>query len=182
MNDSSSGLPFEYTVTEQNPLLLTARRVTLVAVYVLWAAMLLALGFSLQLPVSYFAIIPISLWPIVSFSWKRTKIEYEYSYFDGILTVARVRGGCSRRVLTRVSLKDFDAVYPCDEEYVARAEQYGAGKIIFAASSQNAESLCVALWKDERNVRYALYFEPNERAIRILRAGNYTATTALKKS
>ena len=183
MSDLSagSGIPFEYTVAEQNSKILTLRRIALIAFYAVWGVGLTALGLLFQLPIAFVAVVAISLWPIISLSWRYTKIEYEYSYFDGRLTVSRILGGRSRRVLTEVPLKRVAAIYPCEEEYIARAEQFGAGKTIMAASSVDAENLCVALWTDENDVKTALYFEPNDRAVRIMRNENYTATTALKK-
>ena len=178
---SSSGIPYEHTVAEQKTKLFTLKCASLVAFYILWSAALLLIGLWLQLPIAFVALVPLSLWPIVSLTWRWTRIEYEYSYFDGTLTVSRVLGGKSRKVLCEVVIKSLTAVYPCEEEYIARAEQYGANKIVMAASSTDATDLCVALWCDENDTKYALYFEPNDRAVRILRDENYIATTALRK-
>ena len=183
MSDFStgSGIPFEYTVAEQASKHLTLRRVALIVFYILWVVTCILVGLlASQLLISV-ALLACTLWPIISFSWRYTKIEYEYSFFGGVLTVSRILGGKSRRVLCEVSLKNLAAVYPCEEEYIARAEQFGASKTIMAASSADAENLCVALWCDENDAKYALYFEPNERAVRIIKNENYTATTALKK-
>ena len=176
-----SGIPFEYTISEQDQRRLLWKRASLIAAYAVWAIALLLVGIAITAPPALVILIPLTLWPIISLSWRITQVEYEYSYFDGTLTVSRVLGGKSRKVLTEVAIKAFTAVYPCEEEYIARAEQYRADKIIFAASSQDAPNLCVALWQDERETKYALYFEPNEKAIRLLRTGNYAATTALRK-
>ena len=183
MSDFStgSGIPFEYAIAEQQNKGLTLRRIALIAVYVLWSVVCILIGLlASQLLISV-ALLACTLWPIISFSWRYTKIEYEYSFFGGVLTVSRILGGKSRRVLCEVDIKGLSAVYPCDDEYIARAEQFGASKTIMAASSVDAENLCVALWCDENDAKYALYFEPNERAVRIMKNENYTATTALKK-
>ena len=178
---TGSGIPFEYTVAEQQNKSLTLRRIALIAFYILWSVACVLIGLLAKEPLLAVALLAISLWPIISFSWRYTRIEYEYSFFGGTLTVSRILGSRSRRVLCEVAIKKLEAVYPCEEEYIARAEQFGASKTIMAASSVDAETLCVALWTDENDTKYALYFEPNERAVRIMKNENYTATTALKK-
>lgn len=178
LNQSTSSL--EYTVAEQKSSFLRLKRITLIAVYILWALLLLAAGLLAGQIVVFAAFIPVTLWPLIAFSWRRTKVEYEYSFFGGTLTVSRVLGGRSRRLLTEVALKDLEAVYPCTEEYIERAERFGAEKIIMAASSEQADALCVALWRDENDTKIALYFEPNERAVRLMRSENYSATSTLK--
>ena len=158
MSDFSTiaGIPFEYTVAEQQNKGLTLRRIALIAVYILWSAACILIGLLASQLLISIALLACTLWPIISFSWRYTKIEYEYSFFGGVLTVSRILGGKSRRVLCEVSLKNLAAVYPCEEEYIARAEQFGAGKTIMAASSVDAENLCVALWTDESDTKYAL--------------------------
>lgn len=183
MNDSGfcAGIPFEYTVSEQKGPTLIKKRIALLATYAVCAIALLLIGIAVSAPPALIVIIPLTLWPIIALSWRITQVEYEYSYFDGRLTVSRILGGRSRKALAEVAIKSLAAVYPCDDEYIARAEQYRADKIIFAASSQDAPNLCVALWQDEEDTKHALYFEPNEKAARILRHENYTATTALRQ-
>ena len=182
MQDSinSSVVALEYTVAEQKSKFLCLKRIALVAIYILWALLLLAAGLLTGQIVVFAAFVPITLWPLITFSWRRTKVEYEYSFFAGTLTVSRVLGGRSRKMLTEVALKDLEAVYPCTDEYIERSERFGAEKIIMAASSEQAAALCVALWRDENDTKIALYFEPNERAVRLMRSENYSATSSLK--
>lgn len=182
MNDSTVGAaaPFEYTVSEQKTGFLLFKRISLIAVYILWAAILLVAGLLTGQLLVFAVFVPITLCPLIAFSWRRTKVEYEYSFFAGTLTVSRILGGKSRRILTEVALKNLQAVYPCEGDYIERAERFGAKKIVMAASSENAERLCVALWTDENDTKTALYFEPNDRAVRLMHSENYSATSALK--
>ena len=178
VNPSTSTL--EYTVAEQKSTFLRFKRIALIVFYILWAVLLLAAGVLAGQILVFVVFVPITLWPLIVFSWSRTKVEYEYSFFSGTLTVSRVLGGRSRKMLTEVAFKDLEAVYPCEGEYIDRAERFGADRVIMAASSEQADGLCVALWTDESGTKNALYFEPNERAVRLMRSENYSATSALK--
>ena len=65
-------------------------------------------------------------------------------------------------------------MYACDDEQ-PRIDAFSPEKVVFAASDENAPDLCAALWTDEDGVRRALFFEPNEKAIKILKYYNMSA-------
>ena len=94
-----------------------------------------------------------------------------------MLTVTRILGNRTRRKLCSVEIRRFSAVYPCEGEYVPRIESYGAKRPIFAASAVDAEGLYAALWVDEKDRKRALFFEPDDRMLRIMRSRNITAVT-----
>ncbi|MBE6601869.1 MAG: hypothetical protein E7637_05120 [Ruminococcaceae bacterium] len=176
----ANGAPYEYTVSEAKSKTLLFKKITLVAVYCLWAVAWFSVGLMTKLLVPFLALVPLSLWILVFLTWRYTQIEYEYSYFTGILTVNKILGSRSRKQLAKITIRDLTAVYPCDEEYAARIEAFGENKTVFAASSENAPNLYAALWTDESGVKHALYFEPNEKAIKILKYYNITAVTMRK--
>lgn len=176
----SNSAPYEYTVAEQKSKALLFKRVTLIAIYVLWAAAWLILGIAVRIIAPLLAFIPLTLWILVFFTWRRTQVEYEYSFFAGALSVSRVLGGRSRRLLIEVSIRDLASVYPCDQEYAAHIDAYGAERIVFAASSSESEKLYAALWNDEDSGKHVLYFEPDEKAIKIIRYYNVSALSLRK--
>lgn len=177
-NDSgfgANGIPYEYAVAEAKTAKLKMKKLAMIAAYVLWGAVALIGGASTNiLPILCF--IPLTIWIFVFLTWKYTQIEYECSFFSGKLTVSKILGEKTRKKMTEVNLRDLSAVYPCNEENLARAEAFGAKNRIFAASSPNAENLYVALWEDpETKTRNVLFFEPNEKAIKIIKYYNMSA-------
>ncbi len=170
-----SGAPYEYTVAEAKSRTLTFKKITLVALYVLYAATLLLVGGAFELIVPLLALIPITLWMLVFFTWRLTQVEYEYSFFGGTLTVCRVLGGRTRRVLAEVTLRELSSVCVCDDRGALCIERFDPEKTVFAASSPNAPDLCAALWSEEDGTRKCLYFQPNEKAVKILRYYNRAA-------
>ena len=171
----SAGVPFEYTVRQKKPPTLVAKRISLVLFYVLWTLGLVLLGISFGLIAPLLALIPLSLWVWVFLTWRLTQVEYEYSYFAGKLTVSRILGGRSRRVLCEITLRHLVSIRPCTEDAIARAESFGVSKPILAASSTDAPDLYVALWEEDGE-RGVLYLEPNEKALKIIKNYNMSAT------
>ena len=171
----SNSTPYEYTVSEQKGRSLLFKRIALITIYVLWAFAWVILGAALRIIAPLLAFIPLTLWMLIFFTWRYTQVEYEYSFFSGILTVSRVLGGRSRRTLTEVTLRDLESVCPCNDENAARIDGFLAEHTVFAASSAQSDGLYAAMWNDEESGKQILYFEPNEKALKIIRYYNVSA-------
>ena len=171
------GSVYEQAVAQKNSAAVRFKRITFMFLYALCGAILLFLGFRFKLVLLSVEIAALLIWALVLFTWRLTKVEYEYVLFDGMLTVTRILGNRSRRRLCSVEIRHLSAVYPCEGEYVARIESWGARRALFAASSVDAEGLYAALWIDEKECRRVLFFEPDDRALRIMRSRNITAVT-----
>ena len=76
----------------------------------------------------------------------------------------------------KVRIQNFSAVFAATELNQSKIEAFAPEKTIFAASAATAENLWVALWEDAESGKHmALYFEPNEKAIKILKYYNASA-------
>lgn len=177
--NNSAGIPYEYTVKQKKTVVLTLKRVSLIVFYTLWALLLLLIGLRVRLIVPFLALVPLSIWGWVFFTWRFTQVEYEYSYFAGTLTVSRILGGRSRKRLAEITLRDLIFVRPCTEEAITRVESMQTQKPILAASSIDSPDLYVALWSEDDD-RRALYFEPTDKALKIIRSHNLSATSIAK--
>ena len=175
--NTSTDAPYEYAVRQKSTV--AVKRVTLIVGYVLWAVALLLLGVKIKLILPLLALTPLSLWAIVFLTWRWTQVDYEFSYFAGTLTVSRILGGRSRKVLAEIPLRDLISVRPCTEETAARAEATTTERPLFAISSTDAEGIYIALWNDD-DARRILYFEPTDKALRIIRSCNFSATSGMK--
>lgn len=168
----SGGVPYEYVVAEQRSPRLVLKKVGLILLYVIWGLGLLILGGVIKLILPLLAFIPITLWMLIYFTWPLTQVAYEYSFFGGELRVSRILGERRRRELVSVKLRELDAVRFCDGGEADALARFSPQKVIFAASSQEAPRLAVAIWKNEREERTALYLELDDKALRILRCYN----------
>ena len=170
----SSGAPFEYAVAEAKNKALKLRKTLLILGYIVYVVVFFAIFVSINIFMCAFVLI--SSIAVVWLTWRFTQIEYEYSFFAGELTVNRILGNRTRKNLTKVRIQAFSAVFAATELNQSKIEAFAAEKTIFAASEAKAENLWVALWEDaESGKRQALYFEPNEKAIKILKYYNASA-------
>ena len=172
----SSGAPFEYTVAEANNKALKTKKLLFIAAYVAYGAIILGLGASTKLLLPLMCFIPLSLWIIIWLTWRFTQVEYEYSFFSGALTVNRILGNRTRKKMMESRIQAFSAIFQATEANQSKIGAWGAENTIFAASEAGAENLWVALWEDaESGKRCILYFEPNEKAVKILKYYNASA-------
>jgi hypothetical protein len=170
----SSGAPFEYTVAEAKNKALKTKKALFLTAYVLFVLVVFAILSSIN--PYLIALVPVTLWMVIWLTWRFTQVEYEYSFFSGELTVNRILGNRTRKNLMKVRIQNFSAVFAATELNQSKIEAFAAEKTIFAASEATAENLWVALWEDaESGKRMALYFEPNEKAIKILKYYNASA-------
>lgn len=184
MNDLGigSGMAYEYVVAEKKSMTLFCKRISLILVYILWAVGFLLLGMTTKLLVPLMAMIPLTLWILVFLTWRFTQIEYELSFFSGVLTVSRIYGGRTRKRLAEITIRDLEGIYPCEEPYTQKINSFGHEKEIFAAGSPDSPNLWAALWKDEEGTKHILWFEANEKALKIFRFYNSSALSAKKPS
>ena len=123
----SSDSSYQYTVAEQTSPRLRAKRVGLIALYVAWCVLFLAVGTTLRIVAPLLALIPITTWILVFLTWRYTQVEYEYAFSAGTLTVSRVLGGRSKKTLCKIAIRAITRLAQADGE-----TEKGA---IFAASA-----------------------------------------------
>ncbi|MBQ1229432.1 MAG: hypothetical protein IIX80_00210 [Clostridia bacterium] len=177
----SGGAPYEVAVREAKSGKLMLKKALLILAYVGYAAGLLLLGTTAKLILPLLALLPVTLWIIVFFTWRYTQVQYEYSFFAGEMTVCRILGDRFRKTLVKVPIALLCAVLPYEEDFTEQIKRFDAQDTIFAASSLSAPSLRVALWKDPDDGRkLALLFEPDDHALKILHYYNAAALTLRK--
>lgn len=170
----SSGAPYEYAVAEAKNKAYKTKKTLVILGYVLYVVVFMAIFASIN--PFMMGLVAISWYIIFLITWKYTQIEYEYSFFSGELTVNRILGSRIRKNITKVRIQSMSAVFPANEENQSKIEAFAAENTIFAASEKGAANLWIAFWDDaESGKRTALYFEPDEKAIKILKYYNAAA-------
>ena len=182
MNDLGigSGMAYEYVVAEKKNAKLICKRLCLILFYILWAAAFLVVGMTTKLLVPLMALVPLTLWILVFLTWRFTVIEYELSFFSGVVTVSRIYGGRTRKKLAEITIRELAGVFPCEEPYTEKINAFEHDKEIFAASSTDAPNLWAAMGKDEDGTRYILWLEPTEKALKVFRFYNSSAVAPKK--
>ena len=105
-------------------------------------------------------------------TWKYLQLEYEYSFWYGRMSIAKIYGKKKRKALVDIDVKDLLMITPATEEYIAKAEHYDIDKRIRAVSSENADDIWLTVTGGEDEPRVLIFFEADERSLNMLRNAN----------
>ena len=159
------------------------KRVGMIIAYavVVLALLMLLISFPAMTPV--FALSLVFMCIIVFFTWRYVSVEYEYSMVSGEVTLSNIYGGRTRRQVLTFRLKDCTMIAPAHvREWQERAELFGAEKVYSALSTANAPDAYFATFEDENKTKCIVYFEATEKALKICRFYNPSATVVTKVS
>lgn len=164
-------------------------RLGMVGLYILYAigvaGLIVALAPAL---IPLYALVPITLWIIIYFTWRLVSVEYEYSIMSGELTFSKIYGGRSRRAVMKMRLHDASLIAPLDGDvYSAKATAYQPEKEFSAISSLKAPDIYFMLFEIEdpksgKKNRAIFYFEATAGALKTCRFYNQAATVVTKVS
>ncbi len=185
MNEFSA---YEFAVRQKNEGKWLAARIGMIALYICYVIAWLAVGFSLMIIVPLLALIPVTLWILIFFTWRYVSVEYEYSIVSGELTFSKIYGGRSRRAVLTLPLRDAVRIAPLDGgEESARATAYRPELSFSAISSLQAPDVYFILFehggrdgKKKSSRRAILYFEATAKCLQICRFYNASATVLTK--
>ena len=186
MSDFNS---FEFTVEQAKEGKWKLARIGMVCLYILYAvAVAVIIGVALPGMVPLFALVPVTLWIIVYFTWRYVSVEYEYSIISGELTFSKIYGGRSRREVMKMRVRDASLIAPLDGDvYSAKATAYQPEKEFSAVSSMTAPDIYFMLFELEdektgKKNRAIFYFEATAGALKACRFYNQAATVVTKVS
>ena len=163
-------------------------RIGLITLYIGYVIGCLAMGLKLMIIVPLLALIPVTLWMLVFFTWRFVSVEYEYSIVSGDLTFSKIYGGRSRRTVMSVPLRNAVRIAPLDGgEESARATAYRPEISFNAISSLKAPDVYFMLFehpvkdgKKNSSRRAILYFEATAKCLQLCRFYNSSATVLTK--
>lgn len=167
----SNGVPFEYGVNVKNSKT-KLKKAAFILAYVAYVGGVFAVGAVAKIIAPMLALVPLSLWVIVWITWRYTQVSYEYSFFQGELTVKRCFGSRTKKMIAKVKIKDITKAVKCGADKDKELGQALPEKVVDAASSQDSPDLMLILYTDSNKEENALYFETNENALRILKYYN----------
>lgn len=148
------------------------------AFFAVWLIAALRLSFNAYLVV--LAVLATVL--IVLFTWRFTQVEYEYTFVSGTFYLAQIYGKRRRRAILEADLSRAILIAPYTEAYADKAEALTPEEILWAVSSRKADNIWMLVWEEEAGKRLLLFWEADERSLRILRQYNPRATAKEKLS
>jgi hypothetical protein len=170
---------YEYVASPRKQPAYRFKRALMIIAYVLYVVVLLIVGMTTKLLVPMLALIPLSLWIIVFFTWRYVSVEYEYSLTGGVMTVSKIFGGRTRKRVAEIAIKDVSRIAPFEGDYIAEAERYAPERTVDITADLQRPNVYFALYETAEKRRGILYFEATEKALRIL--NYYNRATVVKR-
>lgn len=172
---------YEYTVAQKSEGSYRWRKTGFIALYVIYILTFFSIGLMTAIFVPCMALIPVTTWMLIYFTWRYANIEYEYSITSGIITFTKIYGGRTKKVITEIKIKDALSIAPfSDRLEESRFEAYNAKFIYNALSSLRAEDAYFLLFLNDKKEKCAFAFEATAQALKICKFYNPSATVVKK--
>ena len=177
-NDFTS--TYEYTVEQKPEGKFRLMKIGFLSLYILYPVIFMAVLFIIQL-FQLFALVVVTEWMLVYFTWKYTKPEYEYSVTSGRVTFSVIRGKRSRKEMLTFAIKDCLKIAPAtDGDFIAMLEQYDPEITYSAVSSVDSPDKYYAAFENAEGKRCVFYFEATEKMLKLCRNYNSSHTVVTK--
>lgn len=170
---------YEYVISAKKKPAFRMARALLLAGYVLYVAVLFVIGFATSILAPMLAIVPLTTWILVWFTWRYVTVEYEYSLTGGVMTVSKIFGGRTRKRIADIAVKDASLIAPFEGDHIAKAERYAPERTIDITADLQRPNVYFVLYETAEKRRGILYFEATEKALRIL--NYYNRATVVKR-
>ena len=174
MNESAT---YEYVVAKKREGKYALARVALIIGYIFYVIIFFSVGILSRLLVPCIALVPVTTWILVYFTWRYVNIDFEYSATSGVITFSKVFGNRSRRPVTEIRIKNASAIAPLtDRLHKSKLEAYAPDVIYSALSTEDTPDAYFMIYEDEEGRRCAFLFEATAQMLKICRYYNPSAT------
>lgn len=174
MNESST---YEYVVAKKREGAYSLARVALIIGYILYVIIFFSVGILSRLLVPCIALVPVTTWILIYFTWRYVNIDFEYSATSGTVTFSKVFGNRSRRAVAEIRIKNASAIAPLTEKlHKSKMEAYSPEVIYNALSSEDTPDAYFMIYEDDNGRRCAFLFEATAQMLKVCRYYNPSAT------
>ena len=166
---------YEYVVSPQKNFSYKLKRVLVIIGYIVYALGLFLVGGRSRLLVPLLALVPLTTWILVFFTWRYVSVEYEYSLTGGDMTLSKIYGQRSRKTVKTLRISKAYLIAPFEESYIEEIKKFSSKREIDFTSDINNEGVYFGLFEDENSDKITVYFEATETALKILKYYNRAA-------
>ena len=167
---------YEYVIKPRKDAKNRTKRLLFILLYIVFIIGWLFFGLLTKIFIPLLALIPLTTWMLIFFTWRFVNVEYEYSVESGIITFSKIYGGRSRRRILEFDVRDAERILPIAESATERAliDFDPSREYSFISSKEDPDSL-VALCIDENGNHIAISFAADDRMNRIIKLYNSAA-------
>jgi hypothetical protein len=173
--DMNSTQTYEKIVKVKNTGKHLAKKISLIMSYVLLFSVWLAAALRNIGNKSFVLILlagALVTFSVIILTWKYTQLEYEYSFWYGHLSIAKIYGKKKRKTIIDTDVKDLLIIAPATDEYIAKAEHFDLRSRVIAVSDENADNIWLTVTGGEDEHRILIFFEADERSLTMLKNTN----------
>lgn len=180
---------YEFVVAQKAEGRFLRRRILFILMYALYVAAFLGIGIITRIGIPLVALVPVTTWILIFFTWRYVQVEYEYSMTSGILVLTEIYGGRSRKKIMEVHIKDAAAILPLSDPHTEVEVDRFAPEVVYSAiPSVKAEDTYVLLYEDRedqvkgKGKHKAFTFVATTQALKIMKYYNAFATKVVPVS
>lgn len=167
---------YEYVVKPQKDGKNKLLKLALMGLYFLFVLAWLVFGFVSGF-IPLLALVPITTWILVFFTWRYTNVEYEYYIESGIVTFSKVYDNRSRKKIAVFDIRSAELIAPAaDHETKRRVADYDPKHEYFFVTRPDDPEAYTALYVNEDKERVAISFVVDPRMKKTLRFYNSSAS------
>ena len=107
---------------------------------------------------------------IILITWKYLFLEYEYSFCQSTLTIAKIYGKRKRKSILDVNLQKLTLIASATNENIKKAENLNPEERVIAVSNEYAENIWLIVTGEENEPRILIFIEADDRALSILKS------------
>lgn len=124
-------------------------------------------------------LLPFIMYAIINLTWRRVRVEYEFSIAAGELTIAKIFDGRSRRVKLTLTIADMTLITPLNSSTRRQLEAPDITSVRDYSISADSESAWLTISPDRASgKKRAVIIETNAEMQRIMRLCNPSAFSA----
>ena len=180
---------YEFVVAQKAEGRFLRRRILFILMYALYVTAFLTVGIITRIGIPLVALVPVTTWILIFFTWRYVQVEYEYSMTSGILVFTEIYGGRSRKKIMEVHIKDVTAILPLsDPRTEVQVERFEPETVYSAVPSKDATDTYVMLFEERgeqakgKGKHIAFTFVATTQALKIMKYYNSFATTVVPVS
>jgi hypothetical protein len=167
---------YEYVIKPKRDAKNKMMRIGLVALYVAFVIAWLVFGFISGF-IPLLALIPVTTWMLVFFTWRYVNVEYEYVAESGVITFSKVYDNRSRKKIAVFDIRSAEYIAPASEsETLRRVTDYDPKYEYSFVTYMDDPDAYTALYVNEDKERVAVSFIAHPRLKKTLKFYNSAAS------
>lgn len=167
---------YEYVIRPKRDAKNKILRIGLVTLYVVFVLAWLVFGFISGF-IPLLALVPVTTWILIFFTWRYANVEYEYVAESGVITFSNVYDNRSRKKITMFDIRSAEYIAPASEhETLRRVADYDPKYEYSFVTSMEDPDAYTALYVNEDKERCAVSFIAHSRLKKTLKFYNSSAS------